>query len=109
MHHRSGGRSVPDLATSLIAALKKQTGIALGNVVGACVFNVFFIIGTCSSIHPIHPDNITFVDYGTLVAASLLLFIFGCMTRRRAIVRWQGILLTLAYCAYLAYLVIFKA
>ena len=103
------GSSVPDLATSLIAALKKQTGIALGNVVGACVFNVFFIIGTCSSIHPIHPDNITFVDYGTLVAASLLLFIFGCMTRRRAIVRWQGILLTLAYCAYLAYLVIFKA
>lgn len=103
------GSSVPDLATSLIAALKKQTGIALGNVVGACVFNVFFIIGVCSSIRPMHPDNITFIDYGTLVTASVLLLIFGCMTRRRAIVRWQGILLTLAYCAYMAYLVIFKS
>lgn len=101
------GSSVPDLATSLIAALKKQTGIALGNVIGACVFNVFFIIGVCSTVRPMHTGNISFIDYGTLTLASILLWIFGSLSKNKSINRWAGVLLVLGYCAYMAYLIIF--
>ena len=99
------GSSIPDLSTSVIAAVKKQPGIALGNVVGACIFNVFFIIGLCATIKPLQAGNLTFVDFGTLVLGSLLVLIFGDVIVKRTITRFQGAILVAVYVAYLVYLV----
>lgn len=100
------GSSVPDLATSVIAAVKKQPGIALGNVVGACIFNVFFILGFCATIKPLDTGTITVVDFSTLVGGSLLLWLFGQIIGKRVITRGEGTILALCYVGYMAYLVI---
>ena len=98
------GSSVPDLATSLIAALKNRPQIAFGNIVGACAFNVFFIIGLCSGISSLNTGNINFVDFGTLALASILLWIFSITHGR--ISRAEGIILIAVYVAYFTYLVV---
>lgn len=103
------GSSIPDLSTSVIAAIKKQPGLALGNVVGACIFNVFFIIGLCATIHPLDAGKLTAVDFGTLLLGSVLLLIFGDMIVRRTITRLQGGLLVAVYVAYMTYLVLHAA
>lgn len=100
------GSSLPDLATSVIAAIKKQPGIALGNVVGACIFNVFFIIGLCSSISPLHTGTITFVDFASLAGGAVLVWAFGQFFGKRVINRFEGAILVLGYIAYMTYLVI---
>lgn len=94
------GSSVPDLSTSLIAALKRQPGIALGNIVGACIFNVFFIIGLCASISPLDAGSITALDFGTLAAGSVLVWVVVLCNRRRKITRLGGALFVAAYAAY---------
>lgn len=94
------GSSVPDLLTSIIAAVKKQPGIALGNVLGACVFNVFFILGLCATIYPIDTDSITAIDFCAMVIGSLCLWISGCALKRKSIGRAEGLLLILLYLAY---------
>ena len=100
------GSSVPDLATSVVAAVKKQPGIALGNVVGACIFNVFFIIGLCATIRPLDTGTISLVDFSTLVGGSLLLWLFGQIIGKRVITRGEGIVLALGYVAYITYLIV---
>lgn len=99
------GSSVPDLATSLIAVLKNQPGIALGNVVGSCAFNVFFIIGACATTLPMHINQTSFVDFAMLVLASLLLCIFS-FTKKMEVNRKEGMLLVLVYIAYFTWLVV---
>lgn len=100
------GGAAPDLATSLIAAIKKQPGIALGNVVGACIFNVFFIMGVCATVRPLDAGTISVVDFATLAGASLLLWLFGGRFGYRVIGRAEGAILALCYCAYMAYVII---
>ena len=100
------GSSVPDLSTSLIAALKGQPGLALGNLVGSCVFNAFFIIGLCATIHPLTITGMSVVDFSTLAGGALLLCIFGSCTRRHTITRGMGWVLIAGYAAYMAYLVL---
>lgn len=99
------GSSIPDLSTSVIAAIKKQPGIAIGNVVGACIFNVFFIIGLCSTISPLRAGSLTFVDFGTLVVGSLMVLLFGDVIVKRTITRGQGAVLVAIYVAYMTYLI----
>lgn len=100
------GSSVPDLATSVVAAVKKQPGIALGNVVGACIFNVFFIIGLCATIRPLDTGTISLVDFSTLVGGALLLWLFGQIIGKRVITRGEGVVLALGYVAYITYLIV---
>lgn len=100
------GSSIPDLATSLIATLKRQPGIALGNIVGACVLNVLFILGFCSCIFPLKTGNITFVDFSTLAGGSLLLWLFCANGKKKVITRAEGIVLFLCYLGYLTYLIL---
>lgn len=100
------GSSVPDLATSVVAAVKKQPGIALGNVVGACIFNVFFILGLCATISPLDTGTISVVDFSTLVGGSLLLWLFGQIIGKRVITRGEGLVLALCYVGYMTYLVV---
>lgn len=101
----AAGTSLPELATSIVAALKKNPGIAVGNVVGSCVFNVFFIMGTAATISPMKVEGISGVDYAALIGASLLLFIFGQAFGTRTIKRWEGAVMALCFVGYTVWLV----
>lgn len=94
------GGSVPDLVTSVMAAVKRQPGLALGNVVGACVFNIFFILGTCAVVRPLDTRSISVFDFSTLVAGALVVWIFGALTGPKVINRREGIILILLYAVY---------
>lgn len=100
------GNSLPDLVTSLTATLKGASGLALGNIVGACVINSLFAIGVSSVITPLGADTIGFVDFMTLAGASLLLWIFPLLSKNHRINKAEGILLILLYGAYMAFTII---
>ena len=102
----AAGTSLPELATSVVAALKKNPGIAIGNVIGSCLFNVFFIIGTAATIAPLPLGGITQTDMLTLVGASVLLWFFGLVIGDRKITRVEGVFMLLCYIAYTAWLII---
>ena len=101
----AGGTSLPELATSVVAALKKNPQMAIGNVVGSNLFNVFFVLGCAATIHPLHVSGITLVDYGVMIGSAVLLLIFGQFFKQRTITRWEGAFLSLCFVAYTAYLV----
>ena len=100
------GSSLPDLSTSLIAAIKGHSGIAIGNVVGSCTINVFFSIGICATVKPLELGTINWIDFVFLVGGSLLLLIFGRFWGTRTINRIEGTILTLCYIGYILYLVL---
>ena len=102
----AAGTSLPELATSVVAALKKNPGIAIGNVIGSCLFNIFFIIGTAATISPLPLGGITQTDMLTLVGASVLLWFFGLVIGDRKITRVEGVFMLLCYIAYTAWLII---
>lgn len=99
------GNAVPDLATSAIAALRKQPGLAFGNIVGACIINVFMILGLCAVIYPLPAGSINYVDFGALVLAAFLLLLFGSILKKHTFTRGMGVLLCMLYVAYIAYLI----
>lgn len=100
------GGSVPDLVTSVMAAIKKQPGLALGNVVGACVFNIFFILGICATMSPLETGTISLFDFSALVVGSIFLWIFGALTGPKVISRREGIVLILLYAVYATKLIL---
>ncbi len=100
------GTSLPELATSIIAALKKEADIAIGNVVGSNIFNVFWILGVSSVIAPLPATSGFFIDALVAVVATFALFIAIFIGTRGRIDRWQGAVFVFAYIAYTAYLVI---
>ena len=88
----------------MVAARKGKTGIAVGNVIGSCLFNAFLVLGVSALVRPLPFGDIGAVDLLTLTGASLLFWLFGCFFGRRTNTRAEGALLTLTYLAYLAYL-----
>ena len=101
----AGGTSLPELATSIVAALKKNPEIAIGNVIGSNLFNIFFVLGCSASITPLRLTGITNFDLWVLVGASLLLWLFGVFFGKRIITRLEGSILILCYIAYTAVLI----
>lgn len=101
----AGGTSLPELATSIVAALKKNADMAIGNVIGSNLFNIFFVLGCSATIHPMNMNGITNLDLGMLIASGLLLFIFGWLFRKRTITRVEGLFLIFCYIGYTAYLI----
>lgn len=97
------GTSLPELATSAIAACKKNCDIALGNVIGSNIFNVFFVLGTSATVHPLPAYDGINVDAWTAVAGSILVWLFVKMNSERQIKRWGGAILLLVYAFYLTY------
>lgn len=95
----AGGTSLPELATSVMAARKGSLGLAFGNVVGSNVFNIAFVIGTCSSIVPMPVTEISQVDWLMLVGSCILFWLVAYT--RRELCRWEGVLLISCYLAYL--------
>ncbi|RNA70494.1 calcium/sodium antiporter [Alteribacter keqinensis] len=98
------GSSLPELITSITAALKKQSEIAIGNIVGSSIFNILFVLGAASLITPLPVDPKIFLDAMVMIALTVLLFRFS---RTYSIVgRYEGLTLTVAYVVYLIYIII---
>jgi cation:H+ antiporter len=100
------GTSLPELATSVVAALKKNPEIAVGNVVGSNIFNIFFILGTSALINPIEFAANNFIDIGLAILASFFLFCCMFTGTRHLLDRWKGIFFVSLYGLYLVFLVI---
>lgn len=100
------GTSLPELATSIIAVRKKNVDIAIGNVVGSNIFNIFLILGISTTVAPLQVSGNAFFDILVNLFAGLLLFIFVFTGKGRQLERWEGIIFILLYIAYVTYLII---
>ena len=99
----AGGTSLPELATSIVAARKGQSGLAIGNVVGSNIFNIFFILGVCATVSPLAVAGLTLVDFSLLTASALLFWLFSRSSYKLS--RWEGVVMILIYVIYLSWLV----
>lgn len=99
----AGGTSLPELATSVVAARKGQSAIAMGNVLGSCVYNILLIIGMTGVISPLIIEGITPVDFGMMLVSIILLWLFS-FTKYK-LERWEGIVLVVLFIAYMAWLI----
>ncbi|MFA9457040.1 calcium/sodium antiporter [Halalkalibacter sp. AB-rgal2] len=98
------GSSLPELVTSITAAMKKHSEMALGNVVGSSIFNVFFVLGLASLITPLTVSSKLIIDLIILLVLTVMLFIFSRTSY--TVAKAEGFILTLAYVAYLIYIII---
>ena len=96
------GTSLPELVTSVTAAIKGKADIAVGNIVGSNIFNILFVIGTSSLITPIVYAESFFVDSLVCVAVAILLWL--CVFRNKKLSRMGGAILLIADIAYFIYL-----
>jgi len=102
----AAGTSLPELTTSVVAARKKNTDIAIGNIVGSNIFNVFFILGLSAVINPVPIQPMSNFDMLYNIFASLLLFIFIFTGKGRKLASWEGGLFLVFYIAYLVFLLV---
>ncbi len=98
----AAGTSLPELATSIVAAVKGRSDMAVGNVIGSNIFNVLMVLGLSATITPLPFGSIGNLDLMTLIGASFAFYIFGWLFKVRTITRWEGIILALGYIAYIA-------
>lgn len=96
------GTSLPEFATSVVAAVKGSTSMALGNVIGSCVFNILLILGVTSIFVPLSPMGITTIDLATLFMSTLLMWMFSYTNSTME--RWEGAVLTACLIAYMTIL-----
>lgn len=99
------GTSLPELFTSLVAAYHKEDDLAIGNIVGSNIFNVFWILGLTGTIMNMPFNTAANIDALVVVAATLLLFLFMFVGRRHRLDRWQGALFVVLYGVYIGYLI----
>ncbi len=100
----AGGTSLPELASCIVAARKKNTDMALGNVIGSNVSNIFLVLGGSAVIHPLNMNNIGYLDLLVLLFSSLLVFFTGFTFKRKEIDRIEGVLFVLLYIAFIVVL-----
>ncbi|HZH99003.1 MAG TPA: calcium/sodium antiporter, partial [Fimbriimonadaceae bacterium] len=100
------GTSLPELLTSIKAARKKSTDIAVGNIIGSNIFNVFWVLGLTAVILPLRlPEGIN-ADLGVLILASLFLFMFLFVGTKHELKRWQGWMFLSGYAGYITFLIV---
>ena len=99
----AAGTSLPELATSIVAARKGSSAIAIGNVVGSNIFNIFFVMGFCATVSPMPVGSISYFDLGLMLLSILILWCFSYT--KRTIERWEGGVMVAVYLVYLAYLI----
>lgn len=98
----AGGTSLPELATSVVAARKGQSAIAIGNVIGSNVFNILLILGLTATVSPMAVQGITVVDLSVMLVGILMVWAFSYT--KYTVARWEGAVLTLAFMAYMGWL-----
>jgi cation:H+ antiporter len=98
------GTSLPELVTSVAAALKGNTDIAIGNIVGSNIFNIFLILGVSAVIYPVPLVKGANIDLLVNIFANLLLFAFIFSGKGRKIERWEGMVFIIAYLLYIAFI-----
>ena len=99
----AGGTSLPELATSVVAARKGQSAIAIGNVIGSNVFNILLILGLTATISPLQIEGITTIDMAVMLISVTLVWLFSFT--RYTFERWEGAALVGGYLVYLAWLI----
>ena len=100
----AGGTSLPELATSVVAARKGQSAIAIGNVIGSNVFNILLILGLTATISPLQIEGITTIDMAVMLISVTLVWLFS-FTRLK-VERWEGAFLLIGYLVYLTWLIV---
>ncbi|MFH0853761.1 MAG: calcium/sodium antiporter [bacterium] len=99
------GTSLPELATSVIAVLRGHNDIAIGNVVGSNIFNVFWVLGGTAIIAPLSYNSVINIDVIVAIAATILLFIAIFVGKKHVLARGEGIAFILLYLIYIGYLI----
>ncbi len=99
----AGGTSLPELATSVVAARKGQSAIAIGNVIGSSVFNILLILGLTAVISPLQIEGITTIDMAVMLISVILVWLFSFT--RFTVERWEGASLVIGYLVYLWWLI----
>ena len=99
----AGGTSLPELATSVVAARKGQSAIAIGNVIGSNVFNILLILGLTATISPLQIEGIATIDRAVMLLSVILVWLFS--RTRYTVERWEGGLLLVIYIGYLVWLI----
>ncbi len=101
----AGGTSLPELAASVVSAVKGKPEMAMGNVLGSNITNIFLVAGASAAITPLSLGGITVVDLSVVLLASILLWLTAFTFRRRKIDRVEGVILLLLYAAYIWYVI----
>lgn len=102
----SMGTSLPELVTSIVAAYRKKSDIAIGNIIGSNIFNIFLILGVSSIIKPISYNKSFNFDILLLIFSTLLLFIFMFSGKKHKLDRWESGILLMGYFAYIVFLIV---
>ena len=104
----AAGTSLPELATSAVAAFRRKADIAIGNIVGSNIFNIFFILSISGLVRPVAYDPVLNTDVIVLIGGTI--FVFACMFigNKMKLDRWQAALLCVVFVAYIAFLVVRK-
>ena len=101
----AGGTSLPELATSVVAAVKKKPGIAIGNVIGSNLFNIFLVLGASATVSPLPLGNIGISDMLMLVVSSVLFWAAGWFFKDKTITRIEGAIMVALYVGYIWWLI----
>ena len=102
----AAGTSLPELATSMMAARKGSNGLALGNAIGSNIFNIAFVVGICSIVRPMVVSDISIADWFTVISCNVLLWMLAFA--RRSLTTWKGFVLLAAYVLYLAVILLYN-
>lgn len=100
----AAGTSLPELVTSIVAARKGETGLAIGNVVGSNIFNLLFILGISGAISPMGVNLATIIDFIILIVCTIIAYIYSRTSQK--IVRWEGVIMVMLYVVYVGYAIL---
>ena len=100
----AGGTSLPELATCIVAARKGKHQLALGNILGSCVFNVLLILGASAVITPLSFASINMIDMLALLISVIMIWLWTYTGKRNVMDRWEGVVMTVSYIAYIVLL-----
>ena len=101
----AAGTSLPELATSVVASMRKNNDIAIGNIIGSNIFNIFLILGVSSMISPLSFNLAFNTDIYILIGGTIFLLLAMFMGKKKTLDRWEAALLLITYSGYTAYLV----
>ncbi len=99
------GTSMPEFVTSVVAARKGQNDIAIGNIVGSNIFNIFWILGFSALINPVSLGANSFIDILMCIIATVILFLALFIGKKNKLERWQGVIFIMVYSGYVVYLI----